>query len=117
MEVPEGREATVNYPTVDLKFTNDSQYGVLIEMWTGGGKVHTRFWSTKVWDITAQKSPRTNIKPPKEIVDNSPGCVEQSASPGFDVKVTRVFSANGDEKKRETFSTRYIPEDKVTCTG
>ncbi|MFP5346523.1 MAG: VanW family protein [Actinomycetes bacterium] len=113
---PEGREATVNYPTVDLKFKNDSPHGVLIEMWTGGGQVHTRFWGTKVWDVTALKGERTNIRQPTTIVDNSPGCVPQLPSPGFDVKVTRVFSQGGAEKKRETFSTRYIAEDQVTCT-
>jgi vancomycin resistance protein YoaR len=114
---PEGREATVDYPTVDLQFKNDSPHGVLIEMWTSGGQVHTRFWGTKVWDISAAKGPRTNIRPPKTIVDDSEGCVAQQPQSGFDVKVTRTFSQGGAVQKRETFSTRYIPEDAVTCTG
>jgi hypothetical protein len=42
--------------------------------------------------------------------------VPQQPSEGFDVTVTRIFKKNGAEAKRSTFSTHYIPEDKVTCT-
>ena len=113
---PEGREATVNWNNVDLKFTNDSPYGVLIEMYVSGGQVHTRFWSTKVWDVEAVKSPRSNIKAPGVDTGSGPRCVEQEPQSGFDVSVTRIFKQGGVEKKRETFRTTYIPEDKITCT-
>ncbi len=113
---PEGREATVNYPTVDLKFTNDSGYGVLIEMNVSGGKVNTRFWSTKVWEIEATKGPRTNVKAPGVDTGSGPGCVAQSPQSGFDVSVKRIFSRRGTVARTETFKTRYIPEDKITCT-
>lgn len=114
---PEGREATVNFDNVDLEFKNDSPYGVLIEMYTGGGKVTTRFWSTKVYDIEAVKGERHNIRQPGTDTGSGPGCVPQSPQAGFDVDVTRIFKQNGAEVKREVFSTRYIPEDAVTCTG
>lgn len=114
---PEGREATVNFDNVDLEFTNDSPYGVLIEMYTGGGKVTTRFWSTKVYDIEAVKGERHNIRQPGAETDADPDCVPQSPQAGFDVDVTRIFKQNGAEVRREVFSTRYNPEDAVTCTG
>ncbi len=113
---PEGREATVNYPTVDLKFTNDSTYGVLIEMYVSGGQVHTRFWSTKVWDIEATKGPRTNVTAPGTDTGSGPDCVPQMPQSGFDVTVQRIFSRAGSVEKTETFKTRYIPEEKITCT-
>lgn len=113
---PEGREATVNYDNVDLKFTNDSGYGVLIEMGVSGGQVHTRFWSTKVWDIEATKGPRTNVKAPGTDTGSGPDCVPQQPQAGFDVTVERIFSRRGTVAKTETFSTRYIPEDEITCT-
>ncbi len=112
---PEGREATVNFPNVDLKFTNDSGYGVLIEMNVSGGKVNTRFWSTKVWDIEATKGPRTNVKTPGEDTVSGPDCVAQQPQAGFDVTVKRIFSRRGTVAKTETFKTRYIPEEKITC--
>ena len=30
--------------------------------------------------------------------------------------VTRIFKKGGDEVKRSTFNTHYIPEDNVSCT-
>lgn len=111
---PEGREATVSYPTVDLAWRNDTKYAVLIQA-AVTKTVDVSFWSTKVWDIKAIKGPRTNYRPTKKIYDPGPKCVPQAPSPGFDVTVTRVFSRNGKEVKRQTFSTSYIPEDHVIC--
>ncbi len=113
---PEGREATVNFDNVDLEFTNDSPYGVLIQMYVSGGQVHTRFWSTKVWDVEAVKGPRTNLTQPGVDTGSGPDCVDQAPQSGFDVSVTRIFSQGGAEKKRETFRTRYNPEDRIDCT-
>ncbi len=115
---PEGREATVNFPTVDLSFKNDAQQGVYIEMWVADGQVHTRFWGTKVWDVLAVKSERTNVREPgPDVVAIGEGCVEQSPQVGFDVTVTRVFSQGGAVQKSEDFDARYLPEERVTCTG
>jgi vancomycin resistance protein YoaR len=113
---PEGREATVNYPTVDLKFRNDSPHGVLIQTWVGGGQVHARFWSTRVWDdVRALKSARRNVTQPDVVHDPSPECVPQSPNPGFDVTVTRQFVRGGVVARTEQFRTHYIAEDHVIC--
>jgi vancomycin resistance protein YoaR len=112
---PEGREATVNWPDLDLKFKNDSEYGVLIEAWVSGGHVHTRFWGTTVWDIPASKGPRPHFRPPKTITETSPRCEAQSGQPGFDVDVTRTFSKGGQVVKRETFRTVYRAQNQVIC--
>jgi vancomycin resistance protein YoaR len=112
---PEGREATVDWPTVDLKWRNDSPYGVLVEAGVHGGQVHVSFWSTKVWDIKAAKGPRTNFRTPGTVFDPSPGCVAQAANGGFDVTVRRLFYRGGRLVRTETFSTSYIAEDHVIC--
>jgi vancomycin resistance protein YoaR len=113
---PEGREATVDYPTVDLKFRNNSPHGVLIETWVSGGQVHTRFWSTKVWDdVRAAKSERRNYRQPKVIHDTSPRCTPQSPSRGWDVSVTRSFVKAGAVVKTERFVAHYIAQDHVIC--
>jgi len=113
---PEGREATVSWPNVDQKWTNDTGTGILIQAYTSGNALTVTFHGGKVWDIEAVKGPRRNIVKPKNIVDKSKTCVPQTASEGFDVTVTRIFKKNGAEVKRSQFSTHYIPEDKVTCT-
>ncbi len=115
---PEGREATVNYPNVDLKFRNDSPHGILMETWVGDGQVHARFWSTKVWDeIQAGKSDRSNYRSPTTIYDPSPECVSQAAQSGFDVTVTRTFVRAGVAERTQEFTARYIAEDRVICAA
>jgi hypothetical protein len=112
---PEGREATVDWPTVDLKWRNDSRYGVLIAAQVSGGQVHVSFWSTKVWDIKAEKGQRTNFRTPGTVFDPSPGCIPQAANGGFDVTVRRLFYQGDRLVRTETFQTTYIAEDHVVC--
>jgi vancomycin resistance protein YoaR len=113
---PEGREATISWPEVDNRFTNDTGYGILIQAGVSGNSVTVTFHGTKVWDVEALKGPRRNVVQPKNITDDRPGCVPQSPTPGFDVTVTRIFKKGGAEVKRSTFNTHYIPEDNVRCT-
>ena len=112
---PEGREATVSFPTVDQRFRNDSGHGILISTAVAERTITVSFYGTKVWDIEATKGPRANVRQPTTIRDSSPGCVPQAASPGFDVSVGRVFKRGGTTVRTERFFTRYIPEDHVTC--
>ncbi len=112
---PEGREATVSFPTVDQTFRNDSGHGILISTAVAERTITVSFYGTKVWDVEATKGPRTNVRQPRTIRDASPGCVPQAASVGFDVSVSRIFKRGGTTVRTERFSTRYIPEDHVIC--
>ena len=111
---PEGREATVNFPTVDLVWRNDSPYGVLVQA-SVTGTVNVSFWSTKVWDVKAEKGPRTNYRTPKTVHDPQPGCVPQDPNPGFDVAVRRLFFKGRTLVRTQTFTTSYAAEDEVIC--
>jgi vancomycin resistance protein YoaR len=113
---PEGREATVAWPVLDLKFQNDTEYGVLVDtIHNEGSSLTVRLWSTKVWDIDSVRSGRSNIKSGTTRYDTSSTCVPQGGVPGFDVTVTRVFTKGGEEVKRERFFTRYNPADTIIC--
>ena len=114
---PEGREATLSWPDVDQKWTNDSGFGILISSYLKGNDLTVTFFGTKTWDIEAVKGPRRNVVQPKTIVDDRPGCVPQSPSPGFDVTVTRIFKKGGVQVRTSRFNTHYLPEDGVKCTG
>ncbi len=113
---PEGREATVSWPDVDQKWTNDTGFGILVTAFVSGGDLTVTFYGTKTWDIEAVKGPRRNVVQPKKIVDARASCVPQSPTPGFDVTVTRIFKKNGVQVRSSTFNTHYIPEDSVQCT-
>jgi vancomycin resistance protein YoaR len=114
---PEGREATISWPDVDQRWTNDTGYGILIQASTTSNSVTVTFHGTKVWDIEAVKGPRRNVIEPKRIVDDEKGCVPQTPTPGFDVTVSRIFKQAGKVVKTSQFSTHYIPEDDVICTN
>ena len=115
---PAGREATVAWPSVDLKFRNDSGHGVLIQaLWETDGELTVRFWGTKVWDeIESVSSEHYNITDYDTVTDDSEECVDQGGSSGFDITVTRNFIRNGAVVRSEDFNTHYNPADSITCT-
>jgi vancomycin resistance protein YoaR len=113
---PEGREATVSWPDVDQKWTNDTGAGILIQANVSGDNITVTLWGTKTRDVRASKGPRRNVVQPRTIVDARPGCVAQGPTPGFDVTVTQIFTKNGAQVRSVRFNTHYIPEDTVTCT-
>jgi len=78
---PEGREATVSWPDVDQKWTNDTGGAILIKASVHGNNVTVTFLGTKKWDVLAIKGPRRNVVKPKNIVDARPGCVVQLPTP------------------------------------
>ncbi len=120
---PLGREATVAWPTVDLKFRNDTPYGVMIRAWvvpgnaTRQGEMHVEMYSTKYWDITAGVSKRYNFTAPKTRYDRKKTCVENKGYRGFDVDVYRYFRKAGSNRlvKKETDQVSYTPSDTVIC--
>ncbi|WP_385908368.1 VanW family protein [Terrabacter sp. GCM10028922] len=116
---PEGREATVYWPSIDNRWRNDTPYGMLLQTWVEDGYVHGRVWSTKTWDIKSIKGPRRNVVPPKTIRSDSLKCYPQQANPGFDVTVTRQWYRPGSSTlvKSESVSTHYDPEDRIICTN
>ena len=113
---PEGREATISWGTIDQRWTNNTRGGILVRAFASDTAVTVELWGTKTFEVESVKGPRRNIVQPQTIVDDEPGCVNQSPMVGFDVTVTRIIRQNGSEVKRENVSTHYDPEDKVTCT-
>jgi vancomycin resistance protein YoaR len=121
---PLGREATVAWPTVDLKFRNNTPYGVLIQAWvvdstpSSQGAMHVRMWSTKYWDITAGVSERYNFTSPSTRYDSTDACVPTTGYGGFDVDVTRYVRRVGSSRliRTEVDNVTYTPADNVICS-
>jgi vancomycin resistance protein YoaR len=122
---PVGREATVAWPTVDLKFKNDTPYGVLVQAWidpstpSSSGAMHVRMWSTKTWRITAGQSERYNLTSEETRHLSGDDCYPHEGYGGFDIVVYRTFYKVGSKQldHRETFHTTYTPSDTVVCDG
>lgn len=115
---PEGREATISWPNLDNRFTNDTGAGILINASVNGNEVTVSFSGRKKYDeIKAGKSPRRNVVEPERITDDSDKCVPQSPNPGFTVDITRSFIENGTTVKSSSFTTVYDAADHIVCTG
>lgn len=121
---PEGREATVVWPDVDLRFKNTTPYGVLVTASiqratpTRPGVMRVAMYSTKFWDIRTTTSPRYDPRPFRTRQLSGPGCVPNRGYDGFDVDVHRLFYRHGSETldHRETMHTSYAPSDTVVCS-
>jgi vancomycin resistance protein YoaR len=120
---PVGREATVAWPTVDLRFRNDTPYGVLIAAHvtpstpSSQGVVTVSMYSRKYWDITTSASDRYNYTSEQTRVLRTPDCYPNDGYAGFDVDVTRFFRRHGHDEldHSEKFHTHYTPSDTVIC--
>lgn len=121
---PMGREATLDWVSVDMKFRNDSKYGVLIQAYTnnpkpgGQGTVTVKIWSTKTYDVKAS-APRKgpDIPPGAPKQDASAVCTPQTGKAGFRVDYDRLFYSGGTLVKKEPFTWTYSALTPVTCTN
>ena len=120
---PEGREATVAWGSVDLRFQNDTKYGVLVHATvkpsdgSAKGVVTVSMYSTKTWDITSSTSDRYNFRAPATRTLTTADCLAAVGYSGFDVDVTRYFHKHGSDavERSEKFHTSYIASDNVKC--
>jgi vancomycin resistance protein YoaR len=119
---PAGREATVAWPGLDLKFQNDTNYGVLVQAYivkatpSSRGSITVKMWSTKSYDkIVATAPVKSNFTNGRDVTDDSKNCEPSSPVRGFDVRYQRLFYRDGSVVRRENFSWRYAPTDRVTC--
>ncbi len=119
---PVGREATVAWPSLDLRFRNDTGHGVLIQTvhtpstWSTSGALTVRMFSTKVWDIEARTSERYAYTAEQTRVLTGE-CYPNEGYSGFQVDVTRVFRRAGESEvvRTEQMHTTYTPSDTVIC--
>ncbi len=122
---PLGREATVAWPSVDLKFRNSTPHGVLINAYVvpsstvSSGEMHVEMYSTKYWDITAGVSERYNFTSHNTRYDSSDRCVDNVGYGGFEVDVYRSFRRAGSDElvRRESDHVVYTPSDTVICSA
>ena len=113
---PEGREATMFTPSIDMQWRNNTDYGVLVQAWVAGGRTHVALWSTKVWDVTSVTGPRYNITAPRTVYNTSADCTPESGGQsGFTVKVTRTRERAGQAPETQTWTTTYQPWNRIVC--
>lgn len=116
---PEGREATLYYPQIDLVIRNDSPYGLLIASSTTASSVTVSMWGTDWVDVESEISPRRNItSPPTEYEENRdlpPGAerLVQNGRNGFTVTYTRKLQYHDGREEEQSWTHTYLPEPRI----
>lgn len=112
-----GLDATVFVPLVDLKFTNDTPYWLLMETYVKGYSLTWKFYSTPDgrsvdWKTTG---PTDTVDAPeplyRENPDLSKGQIKQVdwSAQGAKITVTRTVKKDGNIYFQDTFYTEYEP--------
>lgn len=111
-----GLEATIAWDGFDMKFRNNTPYGVFITAESDETSMTVRMYSTKMYTtIDAEVGERYGITPNRKIYNESAQCSAQTGGPGFTIDVDRVFYEGDVEVERQTFTTTYRPAPQVVC--
>ncbi|HUG83308.1 MAG TPA: VanW family protein [Euzebya sp.] len=92
---PAGREATVNYPNVDLEIRNDTPYAILVDTDYTASSVTVTFWSTPYWEV--------------ETISGPCAC-----GGSFSITVDRIRTAPEAAPIQESWTTTYTVERPST---
>lgn len=121
---PMGREATVNYPTLDLKFRNDSDHGVLIRTSYTASSITVRLYGDKEGKVVRAEGPNVLAERPIETqyIDwpllplGEEEEVEHGYT-GYDVEVFRIIERPGRPEERQRFFWRYRMMPRKVARG
>jgi len=122
---PQGRDATVNYPDIDLKFTNDTGHWLLLRTWVGSSSLTVALYGTHVGRrVVSDVAPLRVTGPPpvKRVPDptlaSGEKVIESSGEPSRATSVRRrVFDAAGTLLHDSTFYSSYRAEPEVVRVG
>ena len=114
---PPGRESTVAWPNVDVKFRNNSGHPIFVDTSYTNKSVTVTIYGTKFVEVDTETGPRVNQVPFKVLESDAKECIFQQGVPGFTIDVWRILKRDGVEFKREKYRTRYRAEDRIICTN
>jgi vancomycin resistance protein YoaR len=117
---PPGREATIYAPSLDMRWGNNTPYGVLVQAWVGTDdkRVHVRLWSTSYWDVEITSSEKYRFTSPRTVYNTSPQCTPESGgASGFTIDIRRTISLDGEvnDEYSDSYSWTYSPWNRVVC--
>ncbi len=122
---PLGRDATVNYPDLDLKFTNDTDNWLLLRTFVGSGSLTVNLYGTpqnRRVETTAQPlrvvGAPTIRRVPDPTLEKGTSVVDEYGQPSRSTSVSRkVYAADGAVLHEDTWYSSYRSEPKVVRVG
>jgi vancomycin resistance protein YoaR len=122
---PLGRDATVDYPDVDLKFVNDTAHWLLLRTFVGSDSLGVVLYGTPQGRrVETVAQPLTVVAPPpvkktldatlapRQIVVDDPGVPAQTTS-----VERKVYSSSGKLLSDQTWYSSYRAEPKIVRVG
>jgi vancomycin resistance protein YoaR len=122
---PQGRDATVDYPDVDLKFINDTGHWLLLRTWVGSSSLTVALYGTPInRRVVSDVRPLVVVSPPpvRKVPDPSLAdgrqVVQDAGEPARKTSVRRrVYSASGKLLYDTTFFSSYRAQPEVVSVG
>ena len=122
---PLGRDATVNYPDLDLKFRNDTGHWLLLRTFVGSGSLTVNLYGTPVHRrVESSTAPLrvTGSVQVKQIKDptlkKGKRKVETTGTPPLATSVERkVYDADGKLLYDDTWRSSYVGEPTIVRVG
>jgi vancomycin resistance protein YoaR len=122
---PQGRDATVNFPDVDLKFVNDTGHWLLLRTWVGSSSLTVALYGTPVHRrVVSDVAPLVETGPPPvQQVPNADltqgqRVVDDSGEPSRTTSVRRrVYAADGKLLYDTTFYSSYRAQPEIVEVG
>jgi vancomycin resistance protein YoaR len=122
---PQGRDATVDYPDVDLKFVNDTRHWILLRTFVGsyslvvdlyGAPIHRRVVSETRPLVETGPAPIKRVPDPALFKGET--ALEESGEPSRSTSVRRlVYLPSGKLLYDNTWYSSYRGEDRVIRFG
>jgi vancomycin resistance protein YoaR len=122
---PQGRDATVNYPDVDLKFINDTGHWLLLRTFVStysltvnlyGTNPHRKVVSTTAPLVTTGPVPVQYVNDPMLTVGQK--VTDHQGSPPLSTSVERkVYSADGKLLSDHVFYSNYVGDKSIIRVG
>jgi vancomycin resistance protein YoaR len=122
---PQGRDATVNYPDVDLKFVNDTDHWLLLRTFVGPSSLTVALYGTPVHRrVVSDVAPLVVVgKPPvNDVPDPSLAAGQRVVQdPGEPARTTsvrrRVYTASGKLLYDNVFYSSYRAQPEIVLVG
>ncbi|MHA6510185.1 VanW family protein [Tessaracoccus sp. Y1736] len=119
---PAGREATIYYGVLDMRFRNDTKYPAIIQgsvtkASSGSrGTITFRIWSQRTYTkVESTELVKSGFYTGAERVVTETPCEPQAPIQGFTVTWQRLFYQGSEVVKRENYSWKYSAGDRITC--
>jgi vancomycin resistance protein YoaR len=121
---PLGRDATVYWPSLDLKFENDTDSWILVKGFVEGDGISVGIYGGERRRVESSPGTMTVTgRPPVERVKDRTlprgrTVVESEGSSPSRTSVTRtIYDADGDLLRTETWNTSYKGETRIVLVG